>query len=69
VLYRRELEALGVQAPPDDSLLHKVSGEAICEIAVGSAAQGIGTVLPDYRRRPDAEIALERAGPPAGAHA
>jgi tRNA threonylcarbamoyladenosine biosynthesis protein TsaB len=62
VLYRGELEALGVCVPPEGSPLHRVSGEAICEIAASSAAQAIDMVLPDYRRRPDAEIALERAG-------
>jgi hypothetical protein len=29
--------------------------------AVGGAAAGSLTVLPDYRRRPDAEVALEGA--------
>jgi tRNA threonylcarbamoyladenosine biosynthesis protein TsaB len=61
VLYRNRLEALGVRTPKDSSPLHRVSGEAICEIAVSSAAQAIDAVLPDYRRRPDAEIALEGA--------
>ncbi len=69
VLYRDELEALGVRTPPDGSPLHKVSGETICDMAVSSAAQGIDTVLPDYRRRPDAEIASERAGAPEEARA
>lgn len=61
VLYRNRLEALGVRIPQDSSPLHRVSGEAICEIAVSSAAQVLDAVLPDYRRRPDAEIALEGA--------
>ena len=70
VLYRDELEAFGAQTPEDGSRLHKVSGEAICELASGSAAaEAIETVLPDYRRRPDAEIALERAGATDGARA
>jgi tRNA threonylcarbamoyladenosine biosynthesis protein TsaB len=63
VLYRDELGALGIEAPRDDSPLHQVSGEAICAIAASSAAEAIATVLPDYRRRPDAEIALESAMP------
>jgi tRNA threonylcarbamoyladenosine biosynthesis protein TsaB len=61
VLYRDRLEALGARTPKDGSPLHRVSGEAICEIAASSAAQAIDAVLPDYRRRPDAEIALEGA--------
>ncbi len=64
VLYRDKLQALGAQLPPADSPLHRVSGEAICEIALSCTAEGIDTVLPDYGRRPDAEIALEGAGSP-----
>jgi tRNA threonylcarbamoyl adenosine modification protein YeaZ len=60
VLCREELEALGVRVPPDDSRLHAVSGEAVCAIAANATApEAIDGVLPDYRRRPDAEIALE----------
>ncbi len=63
VLYRDELEALGASVAPEGSPVHLVSGEAICELAASSAAaQDIDTVLPDYRRRPDAEIALAGAG-------
>jgi tRNA threonylcarbamoyladenosine biosynthesis protein TsaB len=69
VLYRDELEAPGVWVPPDTSPLHLVSGEAICEIAVGMDAERIDTVLPDYRRKPDAEIALEDSSIPTGAPA
>ncbi len=69
VLHRDRLEALGVQVPRETSPLHRVSGEAICEIAAGSAAEAIEAVLPDYRRRPDAEIALERAGVSRGVRA
>jgi tRNA threonylcarbamoyladenosine biosynthesis protein TsaB len=61
VLCREQLQALGVRVPSEDSPLHEVSGEAICELATGSDGQAIDTVLPDYRRRPDAELALERA--------
>jgi tRNA threonylcarbamoyladenosine biosynthesis protein TsaB len=66
VLYRTELESLGAAyVPPEDSPLHMVSGAAICEIAAGSTGEAIDTVLPDYQRRPDAQIALEHAGAPA----
>ena len=67
VLYRDKLEALGVQVPQDESPLHQVSGEEICEIAsVGPVTEPLDAVLPDYRRRPDAEIALERTGASGG---
>jgi tRNA threonylcarbamoyladenosine biosynthesis protein TsaB len=62
LLYRDQLGSLGVRVPAEDSPLYAVSGEAICELAVSATAEPIDTVLPDYRRRPDAEIALERAG-------
>lgn len=65
-LCRARLAALGVQVPPDDHELHTVSGAAICEIGASAEAQTIETVMPDYRRRPDAEIARELAGTPAG---
>jgi hypothetical protein len=47
-----------------------VSGEAICKIAASVIApEAIDAVLPDYRRRPDAEIALEGAIAPGAAGA
>jgi tRNA threonylcarbamoyladenosine biosynthesis protein TsaB len=61
VLYRDTLPALAIRVPADDSPLHRVSGEAICALAVSGVAQAIDTVLPDYHRRPDAELALEHA--------
>jgi tRNA threonylcarbamoyladenosine biosynthesis protein TsaB len=61
VLYRDALASLGIRTPADDSPLHRVSGEAICALASCADAQPIDTVLPDYRRRPDAELARERA--------
>ena len=61
VLCREQLQALGVRVPSEDSPLHRVSGEAICELAAISDAQEIDTVLPDYRRRPDAELACPGA--------
>jgi tRNA threonylcarbamoyladenosine biosynthesis protein TsaB len=59
VRYREELEP-GVLVPDEHSPLHRVDGRAICvlgECAITSDAP----VVPDYRRRPDAEIALEGA--------
>ncbi len=69
VLYRDALQSLGVRVPSDDSPLHRVSGEAICALAVSGVAQAIDTVLPDYRRRPDAELALEHTATSGGAGA
>jgi tRNA threonylcarbamoyladenosine biosynthesis protein TsaB len=63
IRFRNHLEDAGVTVPPDSSPAHLLSAEAICdlgariEVAAVTAAQAI---VPDYGRRPDAEIALER---------
>jgi tRNA threonylcarbamoyladenosine biosynthesis protein TsaB len=60
--FRSHLETAGVMVPPDSSPLHLISAEMICDLgARGETAASYEAVLPDYRRRPDAEIALERA--------
>ena len=64
VRYRGQLETAGAIVPEDASPLHRVSGAAICHLALGQEAQEIEAVMPDYQRRPDAEIALERAAEP-----
>jgi tRNA threonylcarbamoyladenosine biosynthesis protein TsaB len=52
-----------IQIPADDSELHRVQGAAICALgALAPAGTSIQEILPDYRRRPDAELTLERAG-------
>jgi tRNA threonylcarbamoyladenosine biosynthesis protein TsaB len=62
VRFRGHLEAVGVTVPPDSSPLHLVSAEAICDLgARGETVASYEAIVPDYRRRPDAEIALERA--------
>jgi hypothetical protein len=60
--YREVLERLGIALAPEGSPLHLLRGEAIC--ALGEAQEHAGdprAVLPDYRRRPDAELALHGA--------
>ena len=62
VSFRSQLEAFGVAVPPDSSTLHMVSAMAICDLgARATPVAGYETIVPDYQRRPDAEIALERA--------
>ncbi len=62
VRYRELLTAVGLQPAADDSPLHILSGEAICVLGTSSAVHpGAGGALPDYVRRPDAELALEGA--------
>lgn len=60
VRYRGELELAGAIVPDDDSPLHRVNARAICELGLQSDPSD-AQVLPDYRRRPDAEIALQGA--------
>ena len=61
VRYRAEVERTGIPSPPPDSPLHRVSAAAICLLALEATSPAGGTLLPDYRRRPDAELALEGA--------
>jgi tRNA threonylcarbamoyladenosine biosynthesis protein TsaB len=55
--YRETLEELGASLPEASSPLHSISGRAICELAAHAPAAGL-TVVPDYLRRPDAELSL-----------
>jgi tRNA threonylcarbamoyladenosine biosynthesis protein TsaB len=60
VRFRGDLQAAGVAVPPDSSPLHLLSAEAICDLGARAEAVASGeAIVPDYRRRPDAEIALE----------
>ena len=57
------LEGEGIPPPPEDSPLHRIGGGAICELAARAAAAGRPEeIVPDYRRRPDAELAFQDAG-------
>jgi tRNA threonylcarbamoyladenosine biosynthesis protein TsaB len=62
VRYREQLERAGATVPGDASPLHRVSAEAICKLGLHATVTAeLEAILPDYRRRPDAEIALESA--------
>ena len=61
IRFRDQLEAAGITVAPDSSPLHLLRAEAICDL--GAHARAIASyeaIVPDYCRRPDAEIALER---------
>jgi tRNA threonylcarbamoyladenosine biosynthesis protein TsaB len=60
--FRGYLEAIAVAVPVDTSPLHRVDAGVLCELALSAPAGDPEAVLPDYRRRPDAEIALEKTG-------
>jgi len=57
--FRKYLEAIAVVVPAESSSLHQVDAGVLCELALSAPAGDPEAVLPDYRRRPDAEIALE----------
>lgn len=62
IRFREELESAGALTPSDDSQLHLLRASAICELGARSQMAGeIELVLPEYGRRPDAEIAIEAA--------
>jgi tRNA threonylcarbamoyladenosine biosynthesis protein TsaB len=56
VRYRSELERAGAAVPGEDSPLHAVHGGAVCELGARAAEPAdLAEVVPDYRRRADAE--------------
>jgi tRNA threonylcarbamoyladenosine biosynthesis protein TsaB len=56
VRYRSELQSAGWEVPDDASPLHGVDARALCELAERlPAAASYEQLLPDYRRRPDAD--------------
>jgi tRNA threonylcarbamoyladenosine biosynthesis protein TsaB len=59
--YREQLELAGIPTPPASSPLHLVSAAAVCELGAREAVVSLHSMLPDYRRRPDAELALASA--------
>ncbi len=61
VRFRGYVEALGVVVADDSSPLHRVDAGVLCELALEAPAGAPEAVLPDYRRLPDAEIALEKS--------
>jgi tRNA threonylcarbamoyladenosine biosynthesis protein TsaB len=68
--FRAQLQDAGVRVAPDDSPLHLLSAEAICELGAREEAMAtVEAILPDYCRRPDAEIALGRKQASTVAHA
>jgi tRNA threonylcarbamoyladenosine biosynthesis protein TsaB len=70
IRYRAQLEGAGASVPDDGSPLHRVDAETICRL--GASERPVAAyeqILPDYRRRPDAEIALEAVAAEGGASA
>jgi tRNA threonylcarbamoyladenosine biosynthesis protein TsaB len=67
IRFRGHLEGAGVAVPPDSSPLHVVDAVAICALAATAPPSSrYEDVLPDYLRRPDAEVTVKRAAAPEG---
>jgi tRNA threonylcarbamoyladenosine biosynthesis protein TsaB len=62
VRFQSELQDAGIVTAPVDSALHRVSAACICQLGVSGPVMSLQQIVPDYRRRPDAELALEGAG-------
>jgi tRNA threonylcarbamoyladenosine biosynthesis protein TsaB len=60
MLYREAFERLSARVAEDRSECHRIQAQAICELGEQAPASA-AAVVPDYRRRPDAEIALDGA--------
>ncbi len=60
VRYRELLSGGGLEVA-EGSSLNRVSGAAICTLGAAAPAPRGGLVVPDYVRRPDAELAFEGA--------
>lgn len=60
VRFRDVLEPPGARIPADGSPLHRVSAIALAGLAVQAPAAGTETVVPEYLRLPDAEIAFRK---------
>ena len=59
-LYRASFEQLGIRVPAEGSETHRIQASAICALAVkATGGNGYQAIVPDYLRRPDAEVSLE----------
>lgn len=57
IRFRSQLQTAGVAVPAGGAGVHRVSAAIICRLAAGVPPLAPEAVVPDYRRRPDAEIA------------
>ena len=56
IRFREHLRTAEVTIPPDDSSLHRVSARVLCELAAGEPEHKPEDLVPNYVRRPDAEL-------------
>jgi tRNA threonylcarbamoyladenosine biosynthesis protein TsaB len=58
--YRAELEEAGLLVPPNEAPEHLLRASAVCALGAEAApAEDYQLVVPDYLRRPDAELTLQ----------
>lgn len=62
VRYRELVAAAGAEPAAEGSPLHLLRASAVCELALTGAATGLEQVVPEYLRRPDAELAAAARG-------
>lgn len=60
--YREAFAHPGLHIPDSRSSLHRVDAKAICALGECGVAGDPAMVVPDYLRRPDAELALQGTG-------
>jgi tRNA A37 threonylcarbamoyladenosine modification protein TsaB len=56
IRFREHLRTAELTIPPDDSSLHRVSAHVLCELAAGEPEHKPEDLVPNYVRRPDAEL-------------
>jgi tRNA threonylcarbamoyladenosine biosynthesis protein TsaB len=61
--FREHLRTAELIIPPEDSSLHRVSARVLCELAAGERGQEPEDLVPDYVRRPDAELTASPRSP------
>ena len=60
ILFRGSLEEASITVPDDDSPLHQIDAASLCHLASTGDPADSGILTPNYVRRADAEIALEK---------
>ena len=54
VRFRAELQRAGAVVPADDAPVHRLSAEHVCRLGATGRVVGLGALVPDYIREPDA---------------
>jgi len=54
--FRVQIEQVGATVPADASPMHRIEARHVCRLALGAPPVARDALLPDYVRRPDAEL-------------